>query len=143
VQGAQALIRAAEQAAADYERQIEERIARHRAEQIAAAEAQSRELVAAALERNERYAARLRERLGELIVQRDRLVATLREEIDAAAEHVHRAETTRAELYRVIGALGSLEGSDDETGGERAHNGNGTGAADRPGPIGTPDRSAY
>ncbi len=133
LEGARAVIRTAEQAAADYERDIEERIARHRAEQISAATTGAEDLMAAALARNDRYAAGLRRRLAELLAERDRLVAELRVEVEAAAEHVHEAELTRADLERVIAALSALnapEGEDDDlrgasTNGGSAHDGAG------------------
>jgi EmrB/QacA subfamily drug resistance transporter len=105
----EALIAAATQATRDYEQRIEAEIARHRESEMSDAESRSRELLNAALERSDRYAAELRRRGEVLLAERDRLVAQLRERSDAAAHHAERAARTRAALYRVIGELGSVD----------------------------------
>ncbi len=109
LRGAEAVIVAAGQASLDYERQVEDEIERHRAAELGAAEAQSRTLLSDAMERNERYAEKLRRRLQKLGGERERLVAELREQTDSVARHADEAALTRSRLYRVIGELGSFE----------------------------------
>ncbi|MGI8713828.1 MAG: MFS transporter [Solirubrobacteraceae bacterium] len=128
VRSADAVIATSEQAALDYGRQVERRIERHRAAQLAAAEAQSRALLEEAMERNDRYAAALRSRLAELGGERERLVTELRDQIDSVARHADQAALTRAQLYRVIGALGALPADANGADGEPADgSGNGQG----------------
>jgi EmrB/QacA subfamily drug resistance transporter len=117
---AEVVMLAAEQAARDYSRRVAQLIATHRSEQVGSAEAQSRQLLHAALARNNEYAAPLRQRERELTHRRERLVAELREQVDSATREVDRVAQTRVELYRLIGALGSVEGA-------RARSTNGTG----------------
>jgi EmrB/QacA subfamily drug resistance transporter len=130
VQSSEALVLAAEQAAADYAHQVEAQIARHRAAELAAAAEQAERLEAAARARSEEYAALLRRRESELSAERERLVAELRRHVESAIEQADLAVATRAELYRIIGVLGRLDSdlnrngdSDDES--ARASNGGG------------------
>jgi hypothetical protein len=109
LRGAEAVIAASGEAARDYERQVEHEIERHRAAELARAEAQSRALLSEAMERNDRYAQSLRRRLAELGGERERLVAELRKRTDSVLRHADEATVTRARLYRVIGELGSFE----------------------------------
>ena len=109
LRGAEAVIAAAGQATRDYERLVEQEIERHRAAELASAEAQSRALLAAAVERNDRYAQALRRRLAQLGGEGERLIAELREQTDAAVRHADEATTTRTRLYRVIGDLGTFD----------------------------------
>ena len=88
---------------------MEDEIARHRAAELARAEAQSRALLVEVMERNDRYAESLRRRLEELGGERERLVAELRERTDTVARQADEAAVTRARLYRVIGQLGSFD----------------------------------
>jgi EmrB/QacA subfamily drug resistance transporter len=107
---AEALAVAAEQAAADYRQQIEVQIERHRAEELAAASRQARRLHEQALARSDEYAASLRGRLQALIEERDRLLGQLREHLAVAVRDPGGHGEGRAELYRVIAALGELGG---------------------------------
>ncbi len=107
--GSEAVVLAAEQAARDYSRRVEQLIDDHRREQVAGAEAQSRQLLDAAHTRSDEYAAQLRRREHELAHERERLVGELREQVDSAAREADRAGSTRGALYRVIGELASVE----------------------------------
>ena len=109
VRSAETLIATAQQATEDYARHLEREVARHRDGELGTARERARELIEEALARNDAYAALLRERLDQLSWERDRLVARLREQIASATRHADDAEATRAELYRVIGALGRVE----------------------------------
>jgi hypothetical protein len=130
------VILAAEQAARDYSLRVQQLIDAHRSEQLGSAEAQARQLLHAALARNDEYAAQLRNRKRELTHTRERLVAELRERVDSAPREVDRVVQTRAELYRLIGALGSVQEA-----GARSTNGSGDGhAAAEPQPGNQPSR---
>lgn len=109
VRGAEAVISAAGQASRDYERRVEYEIERHRAVELAEAEEQSRALLSAAMERNDRFAGSLRQRLQELDSERERLIAQLREQTDSAARQAGEAALTRTQLYRLIGELGFFD----------------------------------
>jgi EmrB/QacA subfamily drug resistance transporter len=78
VRSAEAVISAVGQASRDYERQVEQGIERHRAAELGAAEAQSGTLLSDAMDRNERYAERMRRRVQDLDGERERLMAELR-----------------------------------------------------------------
>jgi EmrB/QacA subfamily drug resistance transporter len=78
VRSAEAVISAVGQASRDYERQVEQGIERHRAAELGAAEAQSGTLLSDAMDRNERYAERIRRRVQDLDGERERLMAELR-----------------------------------------------------------------
>jgi EmrB/QacA subfamily drug resistance transporter len=104
-----ALIAAAGQASRDYERQMEVEIDRHRSAEVASAVAQSRALLAEATQRNDHYAQALRHRAVELSAERERLVSRLREQTDSNVGRPDEAAATRAQLYRVIGELGSFD----------------------------------
>ncbi len=109
LRGAEAVIAASGEASRDYERQVEDEIERHRAAELARAEAQSRALLSDAMDRNDRYAQSLRRRLEELGGERERLVTELREQTDSVARQADEAAVTRARLYRMIGQLGSFD----------------------------------
>jgi hypothetical protein len=57
---------------------VEQGIERHRAAELGAAEAQSGTLLSDAMDRNERYAERMRRRVQDLDGERERLMAELR-----------------------------------------------------------------
>jgi EmrB/QacA subfamily drug resistance transporter len=78
VRSAEAVISAVGQASRDYERQVEQGIERHCAAELGAAEAQSGTLLSDAMDRNERYAERMRRRVQDLDGERERLMAELR-----------------------------------------------------------------
>ncbi|MDQ6607845.1 MAG: hypothetical protein M3Z06_15025 [Actinomycetota bacterium] len=82
---------AAEQASRDYSRQIEAEIERHRARELAAAQA-----------RSEEYEATLRRQEREFLEQRDRLARELREHLASVSQHVEEARRTSQELARMI-----------------------------------------
>jgi EmrB/QacA subfamily drug resistance transporter len=109
LRGAEAVIAASGEASRDYERQVEDEIERHRAAELAHAEAQSRVLLSDAMDRSDRYAESLRRRLQELGGERERLVAELREQTDTVVRQADEAAVTRSQLYRVIGQLGSFD----------------------------------
>jgi hypothetical protein len=88
---------------------VEDEIERHRAAELAHAEAQSRVLLSDAMDRSDRYAESLHRRLKELGGERERLVAELREQTDTAVRQADEAAVTRSRLYRVIGQLGSFD----------------------------------
>jgi len=106
--GDEALITASEQASRDYERQMNDHIAEHRARELSGAEAESRRLLLEAMARNDRYARDLRRRLAEIGGERERLVAQLRDQIATVARGAGEAALTRTRLYRIIGELGAL-----------------------------------
>ncbi len=96
------VVRAAEQASRDYSRQVELEIERHRTSELSAAEAQARELIAAAEARNQEYEAELRRQEREVLEERDRLAAELREHLSAVSHHVSEATRVSQELSRLI-----------------------------------------
>jgi EmrB/QacA subfamily drug resistance transporter len=142
VRGAEAVISAAARASTDYERQVEQEIERHRAAELGAAEAQSRTLLSDAMDRNERYAERMRRHLQDLNGQRERLVAELREQTDSVARRADEAARTRARLYRMIGELGSFDADQERfTAGGTDRSGNGQPPnGDRPATHASPAR---
>jgi EmrB/QacA subfamily drug resistance transporter len=85
VRSAEAVISAVGQASRDYERQVEQGIERHRAAELGAAEAQSGTLLSDAMDRNERYAERMRRRVQDLDGERERLMAELRRQTRSLA----------------------------------------------------------
>ncbi|MDQ6606655.1 MAG: MFS transporter [Actinomycetota bacterium] len=103
------VLHAAEEASRSYSRQIEIEIERHRSQELAAAEAQARELLAAAHARSEEYEVGLRRQAREFLEERDRLTQELREHLTSVSDHVAQATQTSQELSRLIETAGGLD----------------------------------
>jgi EmrB/QacA subfamily drug resistance transporter len=100
----------------DYSGWVERQIERHRLKELAAAADASRQLLNEAQARSEAYAEELRRRERKLLDERQRLTQELNDQIDAAAQHSHRAAELRAELARLTGMLGGPVAPDEDAG---------------------------
>jgi EmrB/QacA subfamily drug resistance transporter len=120
--GAEAVIRATDQALEDLRRRVEELIDEHRDAELAAADAQARELRARALADSERFAERLHGRVEELATVLGQHRAELRTHATAERYAAAGSAAARAELYRLIGEIGALAG-EAGTDGEPASSG--------------------
>jgi DNA repair exonuclease SbcCD ATPase subunit len=102
------VLRTTDQALADLRRRVEELIDEHRDAELAAADARAHELRADALAESERYADRLRGRADELASLFARCRSELETQSSAERRAAAGAASARAELYRLIGEIGSL-----------------------------------
>ena len=106
--GVETVLQTTERALTDLRVRIDQLVEEHRDAELAAADAEARELRARALTASERYAEGLHARLEDLTSLSERCRAELREQSSAERHAAAGAATARAELYRLIGEIGAL-----------------------------------